>query len=360
MIDLAKQALEALEPFTRVKGLNAPGISPAVMSDYVDAATAAIAALRSYVEAQPAVGELTDEEISRIAKTLPLEGCDKQKMGWGIGYSKESDFLEPNLPRAVFPFARAVLAAYLRKHGEPEYWQWRRKSQPWSLDKTFNSRVYATADDSEVRPLYAAPPLTDQERQDAARWRAIPAFLEKHQIDYVQLLRDVDGYITAAMSKEPSPSTPLHLQPRHRSQFHGPGSVWRQDMSEKPNALRLADALIEQAGDHYEVAHDCDCPPEATRNWQHYKTNAHAAAELRRLHAENEATRADIERYVRIASELGEAREQDRRAMREALEALNSHHTEHISDPGRHFARGAYDLAAIEAAIVSIEQRLGE
>lgn len=53
-------------------------------------------------------------------------------------------------------------------------------------------------------------------------------------------------------------------------------------------------------------------------------------------------------------------READRAAMREALEALNSHHTEHISDPGQHFARGVYDLAAIEAAITHLRQRLGE
>lgn len=51
---------------------------------------------------------LTDERIERIAKTIPLEGCERQTMGWGIGYSKESDFLEPNVPKAAFPFARAI------------------------------------------------------------------------------------------------------------------------------------------------------------------------------------------------------------------------------------------------------------
>lgn len=50
---------------------------------------------------------------------------------------------------------------------EPEYWQWRRKGQPWSLDRTFNSRVFATTDDSEVRPLYAAPAATQPEGQEA-------------------------------------------------------------------------------------------------------------------------------------------------------------------------------------------------
>lgn len=53
---------------------------------------------------------------------------------------------------------------------EPEYWQWRRKGQPWSLDKTFNSRVFATTDDSEVRPLYAAPAATQPAGEEAHQW----------------------------------------------------------------------------------------------------------------------------------------------------------------------------------------------
>ena len=30
-------------------------------------------------------------------------------------------------------------------------------------------------------------------REDAERWRMLPAFLEKHQINYVMLLRDIDA-----------------------------------------------------------------------------------------------------------------------------------------------------------------------
>ena len=30
-------------------------------------------------------------------------------------------------------------------------------------------------------------------REDAERWRMLPAFLEKHQINYVMLLRDIDS-----------------------------------------------------------------------------------------------------------------------------------------------------------------------
>ena len=46
---------------------------------------------------------------------------------------------------------------------EPEYWQWRRKRDPWEIGKTFNSQVYATTADSEVRCLYAAPPAQPAE-----------------------------------------------------------------------------------------------------------------------------------------------------------------------------------------------------
>ncbi len=48
---------------------------------------------------------------------------------------------------------RAALAAPAAS--EPVAWQWRRKDQPWSLERTFNSQVYATTADSEVRALYA-------------------------------------------------------------------------------------------------------------------------------------------------------------------------------------------------------------
>jgi hypothetical protein len=56
----------------------------------------------------------------------------------------------------------------------------------------------------------------------------------------------------------------------------------------QPEVLRLADALIEDAADHLKVAHDCDCPPEATANWGHYKTATSASVELRRLYAVNQ------------------------------------------------------------------------
>ena len=51
---------------------------------------------------------------------------------------------------------------------EPVAWQWRRKDKAWSLDNTFNSEVYPTTLDSEVRPLYTHPqpkrePLTDEQ-----------------------------------------------------------------------------------------------------------------------------------------------------------------------------------------------------
>lgn len=53
--------------------------------------------------------------------------------------------------------ARAALAALRSMPAEPVAWQWRKKDQPWSLERTFNSQVFSTTDDSEVRPLFATP-----------------------------------------------------------------------------------------------------------------------------------------------------------------------------------------------------------
>jgi hypothetical protein len=52
---------------------------------------------------------------------------------------------------------------------EPVAWQWRRLGQDWSLDRTFNSAVFATTPDSEVRPLYAAPPALPDGAVEAMR-----------------------------------------------------------------------------------------------------------------------------------------------------------------------------------------------
>ncbi|WP_431290440.1 hypothetical protein [Burkholderia cepacia] len=53
-------------------------------------------------------------------------------------------------------YARAIEATILeRLCGEPVAWQWRRGNAPWSLDRTFNTEVFATTNDSEVRALYA-------------------------------------------------------------------------------------------------------------------------------------------------------------------------------------------------------------
>ena len=42
--------------------------------------------------------------------------------------------------------------------GDPVYYQWRRKNQPWSIRHVYHNKVEATTDDSEVRELYTTPP----------------------------------------------------------------------------------------------------------------------------------------------------------------------------------------------------------
>ena len=45
--------------------------------------------------------------------------------------------------------------------GEPVYYQWRRKHQPWSIRHVYHNKVEATTDDSEVRELYTTPPSVE-------------------------------------------------------------------------------------------------------------------------------------------------------------------------------------------------------
>ena len=77
-------------------------------------------------------------------------------------------------------------------------WQWRRKSEPWTLEKTFTLPVVATTADSEVRTLYALlPPTTVQDRT----WGAA-ALQEAHRLGFLRaagwvqrddLFADVNG-----------------------------------------------------------------------------------------------------------------------------------------------------------------------
>lgn len=77
----------------------------------------------------------------------------RQRFGVVRGHPEWRALVEAfNAGRAA-PAAPAAAPA----QAEPVAWQWRRKGEPWSLDKTLNSQVYAKTPNSEVRPLYAAP-----------------------------------------------------------------------------------------------------------------------------------------------------------------------------------------------------------
>lgn len=47
-----------------------------------------------------------------------------------------------------------------------------------------------------------APERVAQTMDDAARWQMLPAFLQKHQINYVMLKRDIDTAIAARGSND--------------------------------------------------------------------------------------------------------------------------------------------------------------
>ncbi len=110
-------------------------------------------------------------KILRVAITNSNAARGKAKAAQGAG----TGFHDPERLEAWDAAGREIalqdeglsLSQPLVEMREPAYWQWRRKADPWSLEKTFNSQVFATTDDSEVRLLYASPvwgvPLTDEE-----------------------------------------------------------------------------------------------------------------------------------------------------------------------------------------------------
>ena len=70
---------------------------------------------------------------------------------------------------------------YCRIHS-PAYVAEKRKKSSDAFDAAWKERV------EKAKQLR-------QDKLDAARWRAVPEFLAKYQIDYVGLLRDVDEFI---------------------------------------------------------------------------------------------------------------------------------------------------------------------
>lgn len=82
-------------------------------------------------------------------------------------------------------------------------------------------------------------------------------------------------------------------------------------------ALRLADALIEDASDHLEVSHAWDMRPEVTINHRHYMNAIQAVVELRRLHAESQGLKDALFQTQEAAKSLLAQRD----ALLEALKA---------------------------------------
>ena len=113
-----------------------------------------------------------------------------------------------------------AIAAYLRKHGEPVAWALMTNGKPHSPKIRSLSADAPSAETKEIAtiegeawvPLYTAPPLTDQERQDAARYvRLVESYTPAgdpeawDELDQALAVgkEAVDAYLDAAMSKEP-------------------------------------------------------------------------------------------------------------------------------------------------------------
>lgn len=72
---------------------------------------------------------------------------------------------------AMEAYARAAIAAYLRKHGEPVAWRYKYADGFWRFS---NGKRINGCNPIESQPLYTAPQPTPQERQDAALWDKRP------------------------------------------------------------------------------------------------------------------------------------------------------------------------------------------
>ncbi|CAR54886.1 hypothetical protein [Burkholderia cenocepacia] len=90
---------------------------------------------------------LSREEVEALAHRI----CSRYIHSEDI-YLRQYTFRLLTLEQLAGAFEAAVLE---RVCGEPVVWQWRRGDEPWSLERTFYTEVFATTDDSEVRPLYA-------------------------------------------------------------------------------------------------------------------------------------------------------------------------------------------------------------
>lgn len=110
-----------------------------------------------------------------------------------------ADELEDVLTQAVITGRKLLIELEAAPaQAEPVAWQWRRKGDPWSLEKTFFSEVFATTDDSEVRPLYAAPqptrgPLTEAESAQIVREASRGAATRRDGTTSTRIIRAVEA-----------------------------------------------------------------------------------------------------------------------------------------------------------------------
>jgi len=77
----------------------------------------------------------------------------------------------------------------------------------------------------------------------------------------------------------------------------------------------IVERLRELEQVEHELAHDCDCPPEATANWKYAETCREAAAEIERLRAGGCARDQGTTQYCAEAAKLAAENERLRAAL---------------------------------------------
>jgi hypothetical protein len=135
----------------------------------------------NFIAKRVAEGGYSAESDSKLASALhrfiyEYDDADNYRSAWFMHH------LELVLKEAEAAWTRKPAAQVAGV--EPFAWQWRKKGEAWTLANTFNSRVYATTADSEVRALYPHP----APEPDATKVVSVPDVMAKGNPIYDALM----------------------------------------------------------------------------------------------------------------------------------------------------------------------------
>lgn len=153
------------------------------------ASKAVLAAIRA---ANMQLVQTGDDEFMLVKYKNAEAQCDGGKCGIG-GYCEQCPAARAPADSVTAPAGGAV-AEVMMAIRPPK------ASPAWLPHKIIHASLQWLDSVPVGTKLYATPPAqaADSVLEDAARWRALPAFFEEYQIDAMKLYRDIDAYLDAA------------------------------------------------------------------------------------------------------------------------------------------------------------------